>query len=67
MSLKEYLVYLDKGQSFDPYAYYNGADAEGELSIESNVNTEEEGSYYVDYVVNGFGGKGKNRLIVVVR
>ena len=67
VSLKEYLVYLDKGQSFDPYAYYNGADAEGELSIESNVNTEEEGSYYVDYVVNGFGGKGKNRLIVVVR
>lgn len=67
VSISDYLIYLNQGQYFDPAAYYLGADAEGELSIWSNVNTQETGSYYVDYVVNGYGAAGKNRMIVVVR
>lgn len=67
VTLSDYLVYVAKGQGFDPAAYYAGADREGELSIESNVNTEEAGTYYVDYIVNGMGASGKSRLVVVVQ
>lgn len=64
--LDEYLVYVKKGSSFDPDKYYKGADREGTLTIKSEVNTKEAGTYYVDYfVMNGNVG-GKSRLVVVV-
>lgn len=67
VKLKDYLVYLSVGAGFDPAAYYAGADKEGELSIQSNVNTAQAGTYYVDYVVNGTMVSGKSRLVVVVQ
>ena len=67
VSLSDYLVYVSQGQPFDPGIYYAGADREGELSIQSNVNTEEAGTYYVDYIVTGAGVSGKSRLVVVVQ
>lgn len=67
VDLSDYLVYAEKGQPFDPAPYYVGADGEGELFIQSDVNVEAEGVYYVDYIVNGAGRSGKSRLTVVVR
>lgn len=67
VKLKDYLIYLSVGEGFDPALYYQEADREGELSIESNVNTAQAGIYYVDYVVSGTMSSGKSRLVVVVR
>ncbi|MDO4312483.1 MAG: hypothetical protein Q4C52_05310 [Eubacteriales bacterium] len=67
VNLTDYLVYVKQGQEFDPQNYYAGADREGELTIQSNVNTSEAGTYYVDYIVNGISVSGKSRLVVVVQ
>lgn len=64
--LSEYLVYVPANAEFDPMAYYVGSDIEGELVIESAVDTTKEGVYNVDYIVNGNNSKGKSRLIVIV-
>ena len=66
VSLKQYLVYSTVGQPFDANEYYEGADKEGRLIIDSGVNTAQPGVYYVDYIVEGPGGKGVSRLVVVV-
>lgn len=66
VTLTDYLVYLKTGASFSPESYYAGASREGTLQIQSNVNTGEPGSYYVDYIVSGSGVNGKSRLVVVV-
>jgi len=58
---------VKKGASFQAKEYYKGASVEGELQIKSNVDTSEEGTYYVDYIMNGLALKGKARLIVVVQ
>lgn len=65
--LADYLVYVEKGSSFDPMIYYNGAEKDGELMIDSNLNTGEAGTYYVDYIVKSGGSGGKSRLVVVVQ
>ena len=52
VKLKDYLIYLSVGDAFDPNAYFDSADKEGELTVQSNVNTAKAGSYYVDYIVN---------------
>lgn len=67
VSLSDYLVYVPVGAGFSPEAYYAGADKDGVLSIQSNVNTAEAGTYYVDYIVNGAVSNGKSRLVVVVQ
>lgn len=67
VELKEYLIYLKKGSSFQPEDYYEGAEREGELTIESNVNVDEPGTYVVDYIVQGSGIAGKSRLLVVIQ
>lgn len=67
VELEEYLVYVKRGASFDADKYYKGASVEGQLQIKSTVDTKEEGTYYVDYIVNGPGSKGKARLVVVVQ
>ena len=65
--LEDYLVYVKKGKSFDAKDYYKGADLDDvKLSVNSNVNTKKEGTYYVDYVVSKGSLKGKSRLVVVV-
>lgn len=66
VSLTEYLVYVGINTAFDPMPYYAGADQEGSLEIQSNINTAEPGSYYVDYIVRGVSGYGKSRLVVIV-
>lgn len=66
VSLSAYLIYLKPGDAFDPAAYYVGADVEGDLSIQSNVNTAQAGSYYADYYVTNGARTGKTRLVVVV-
>lgn len=67
VKLKEYLIYLKKGSSFQPEDYYEGADQEGELTINSKVDMDEPGTYVVDYIVQNSGIAGKNRLVVVVQ
>ena len=47
--------------------YYAGADVEGELTIQSTVDTANAGTYYVDYTVTSRTAVGKSRLVVVVR
>lgn len=37
----EYVLFLD---AFDPNAYFDSADKEGELTVQSNVNTAKAGS-----------------------
>lgn len=44
VKLKDYLIYLSVGDAFDPNAYFNSADKEGELAVQSNVNTAKAGS-----------------------
>ena len=65
--LDKYLIYLEKGDSFDPEKYYRGADREGALAIKSEVDMDKEGTYHVDYIVKGTGISGKSRLVVVVQ
>ena len=68
VKLKDYLVYVKKGAKFDAKKYYKGASLDDvELKINSNVNTKEAGTYYVDYVVSQGTSKGKSRLVVVVQ
>lgn len=64
--LSDYLIYLKKGQEFSPWLYYQGADREVELAIDSKVDTSNEGTYYVDYIASAGTLKGKKRLVVVV-
>ncbi len=67
VSLNDYLIYLSVGDGFDPWSYYAGADREGEVDVQSNVDTSQAGTYYVDYIVNGESASGRSRLTVVVR
>lgn len=67
VNLKKYLVYVEKGKKFNPDAYFKSSNIEGELSVVSNVNTQKEGVYYVDYYVSGINASGKSRLVVVVK
>ena len=67
VTLKEYIVYVEKGESFKAKAYYEGADRKGTLSIHSDVDTDKEGVYHVDYIVTDESIKGKSRLVVVVQ
>lgn len=66
VSLSTYLVYLRVNEPFDPAAYYAGADEEGILDIQSNVNTAQAGCYFADYYVTNGTRTGKTRLVVVV-
>lgn len=67
VELSNYLVYVDKGSKFNAESYFKGSNIEGELTVNSNVNTKEEGVYYVDYFVNAVNASGKSRLVVVVK
>jgi len=64
--LSEYLIYVPLNTKFDANRYYVGSDIDGELAVQSNVNTAKPGVYYVDYIVDGNNSLGKSRLVVVV-
>lgn len=66
VTLSAYLLNLKVGDGFDPAAYYAGAETEGDLNIQSNVNTAQAGTYYADYYVTNGTRTGKSRLVVVV-
>ena len=69
VELKDYLVYIKKGDKFDANKYYKGTDHDGDVSlkIDSNVNVKKEGVYQVDYIAYSGTLKGKSRLLVVVQ
>lgn len=62
VELKEYIVYLDEGDDFDPEDYvrhvrdydYSAVDV-SELAIESNVDTSVPGDYEVSYTFESSG------------
>lgn len=66
ITLTDYLVYVEKGESFDPMAYYEGSDAGSAPEIESDVNTDQPGVYHVTYTVGSEDAAGVSRLVVVV-
>lgn len=67
VELSSYLVYLNVNDAFHPNDYFSGSDPEGELNIQSAVDTSKAGTYYADYWVTEGSLSGKSRLVVVVR
>ena len=66
VTLTDYLIYLNNGDSFDAASYYKEASVDGKLDIISNVDTSTAGVYTVDYVVSSNSNVGKSSLIVIV-
>ena len=75
IELMEPLVYVKKGEGFDPNLYVESVeDADGNLvqgpslTVESSVNNQEAGCYEVHYqVTNEQGLSGETWLTVIVR
>lgn len=67
VTLSDYLVYIRANSEFHASAYFEEASVDGDLDIQSTVNTSKAGVYYADYVVTDNRLTGKNRLVVVVR
>lgn len=67
ITLTDYLVYVEQGESFDPMAYYEGSDLGTMPEIESDVNTNQPDVYHVTYTVGSEDAKGVSRLVVVVK
>ena len=66
VTLTDYLIYLNKGDSFNAKDYYKESSVDGSLEIISNVDTNTPGTYTVDYVVSSSSNVGKSSLIVIV-
>ena len=67
IDLKDYLVYLDRGDDFDPMDYYEIASQSGRLIVDSDVDTSAPGVYHVRYRVQADSGEyGQTTLVVVV-
>ena len=66
VELQQYIVYLTVDSEFDPKSYFKESSIEGNLTVDSNVNTSVAGTYKADYIVNDNDNTGKTRLIVVV-
>lgn len=66
IELSDYLIYLPVNSKFNPKSYFKGASIDGELSINSKVDTTTPGTYHVDYYVTSASIHGKSRLVVVV-
>ena len=71
VTLREYLLYLERGSLFDPESYFQESSAQGELKVESTVDTSVPGIYNVDFFVEGTSDRGvmelgKSRLVVIV-
>lgn len=64
--LSKYLIYLPLNAKFEPKDYFVGSDIDGKLSVKSNVKTNAEGVYEVEYLVTGKNSIGKSKLVVVV-
>ena len=78
VTLSEYLVYASKGEQFQPKEYLDSMKAGKEsialgrynsdvfIDVDSNVDTDTPGTYWVDYTVTYGSYVGQSRLIVVV-
>ena len=72
VALSDYLVYIEKGESFDPLSLVrevriDGADAEASLlSVATNLNTETAGTYAVIYTAGEGDGAMQVPLVVIV-
>lgn len=73
IELKEQLVYVSKGENFDPMEYLSGVTVRGEsvdvsnIYIENETNTNEQGNYWVWYTYTNGDHEGISVLTVVVR
>ena len=71
--LKEYLIYIDQGSKFDPDRYLDSVDTPigpgdtDDVKIQSNVDTDTPGTYYVYYRYPYSVTSGLSVLTVVVR
>lgn len=73
LRLKEYLIYLNQGESFDPSQYVGHCFAPDghilsaqELTVDNQVDTSKPGEYRVTYTYNNNGSEGIAILTVVV-
>ena len=73
LRLKEYLIYLNQGEAFDPSAYVGHCfNADGtilnaeDLTVSGQVNTSKPGEYRVTYTHADSGSEGIAILTVVV-
>lgn len=78
VTLSEYLVYVSKGGQFQPKEYLSSMKAGKDtiplgrynsdvfIDVDSNVDTDTPGTYWVDYTVTYGDYIGQSRLIVVV-
>lgn len=78
VKLTEYLVYVAKGEKFQPKEYLDTMkagsetlelghyDADVSIDVDSNVDTDTPGTYWVDYTITYGNYTGQSRLIVVV-
>lgn len=73
IALEKYLIYIDKGESFNPRSYVKSAlDSEGNpidaVTYKSGVKSDTSGVYSVDfYAKDSLGVRGHSVLLVVVR
>ena len=58
---------LQVNDAFNPNDYFKSSSPEGDLNIQSTVDTSKAGTYYADYWVTEGSLSGKSRLVVVVR
>lgn len=66
--LKEYLIYIKKGEGFDPKSYLKGSSIGNQnIVVSSNVNKNKPGVYNVEYsMMSQNGYSGTTKLVVVV-
>ena len=58
---------MKKGKTFNAKSYFKDSSVDGSLEIDSDVDTDTEGVYTVDYTVTDEEQRtGKSRLVVVV-
>lgn len=74
ITLKDYLIYAEKGKKIDFEKFIDKAidndenDITDDVTVESNINMKKEGTYLVHYyVVDKNDIKGHSTLVVVVR
>ena len=73
INLRKHLIYLNRGNSFDPMKYVasvyvrNTMVPVGDLVVEHQVDTAEAGNYWVTYSYSADGIQGTAVLTVVVQ
>ena len=66
IQLDQYLIYLKRGEAFDPMSLIGRESRGVPMDVDSDVNTEQPGVYSVIYTDQAGEIYGKTRLVVVV-